>query len=86
VASAIKIGMLPPLPAERFLQVGNAAGVGAKLALVSKKQRQLAEEVARKVDYIELINHSNYSRIFAHSLRLCPERNWPRMTKSLVRD
>ncbi|HJX70223.1 MAG TPA: ASKHA domain-containing protein, partial [Dehalococcoidia bacterium] len=70
VASAIKIGMLPSLPAERFLQVGNAAGVGAKLALVSKKQRQLAEEVAHKVDYIELMNHPHYPRTFAHALRL----------------
>lgn len=70
VASAIKIGMLPSLPAERFLQVGNAAGVGAKLALVSKKQRQLAEEVAHKVDYIELMNHPHYPRTFAHALGL----------------
>lgn len=70
VASAIKIGMLPPLPTDRFLQVGNAAGVGARLALVSKKQRQLSEEIARKVNYIELTSHRQYPKIFARALRL----------------
>ncbi|MFC1924714.1 ASKHA domain-containing protein [Chloroflexota bacterium] len=69
VTSAIEIGMLPPLPVDRFLQVGNAAGVGAKLALVSRKQRQLSEEIAQKVQYVELIRHPQYSKIFAHALR-----------------
>jgi MFS family permease len=35
VASAITIGMLPDLPLECFAQVGNAAGIGARLALIS---------------------------------------------------
>jgi len=70
VASAIKIGMLPTLPIERFLQVGNAAGVGAKLALISKKQRELASDIAHKVNYIELVNSPQYPKIFANALRL----------------
>ena len=37
VSSAIDIGMLPSLPLERFQQVGNAAGIGARLALVSAR-------------------------------------------------
>lgn len=40
VTSAITIGMLPSLPLERFIQVGNAAGTGAKLALVSSDKRK----------------------------------------------
>jgi uncharacterized 2Fe-2S/4Fe-4S cluster protein (DUF4445 family) len=50
VSSAIVIGMFPPLPLERFNQVGNAAGMGAKLALVSKEQRAKAAEIARQVE------------------------------------
>ncbi len=69
VNSAIKIGMLPPLPAERFCQVGNAAGVGAKLALISKKQRELASDIAKRVNYIELVNYPQYPRLFAHAIR-----------------
>lgn len=48
VASAIEIGMFPPLPLNRFNQVGNAAGVGAKFALISNKNRIIAEEIAKK--------------------------------------
>ena len=38
VASAIAVGMLPALPLDRFRQVGNAAGMGAKLALISRSK------------------------------------------------
>jgi uncharacterized 2Fe-2S/4Fe-4S cluster protein (DUF4445 family) len=69
VKSAIRIGMFPPLPRERFTQVGNAAGVGARLALVSKEQRGIAEDIARKVEYVELLNYQGYSRAFATAIK-----------------
>lgn len=52
--SAITIGMLPPLPLERFAQVGNAAGVGVRMALASTKLRQRARRLAAQCRYIEL--------------------------------
>jgi uncharacterized 2Fe-2S/4Fe-4S cluster protein (DUF4445 family) len=70
VASAIAIGMLPPLPLERFRQVGNAAGMGAKLALISGPQRAEAEALARRVGYIELATVPQFSRTFAQSMFL----------------
>ncbi|MFC1913207.1 ASKHA domain-containing protein [Chloroflexota bacterium] len=54
ISSAIAIGMLPPLPSERFRQVGNAAGIGAKLALVSCSKRREAQTIASRVRYLEL--------------------------------
>ena len=36
VQSAVTIGMFPKLPLERFVQVGNAAGMGARMALISR--------------------------------------------------
>lgn len=54
VRSAITLGMFPPLPLERFVQVGNAAGIGAKMVLLSEKKRKEAEEIASKATYIEL--------------------------------
>lgn len=77
VPAAITIALLPPLPTDRFIQVGNAAGVGAKLALISKEQRKLAIEIARKVEYVELTNHKGYPKLFSNAIRLSPERNWP---------
>lgn len=68
VTSAIKIGMFPSIPLDRFCQVGNAAGVGAKLALISKKNRIIAEEIANRVKYIELSVHPKFTHEFSRSL------------------
>ena len=54
VTSAIVTGMLPSLPIERFSQVGNAAGVGAKLALISSSKRKEAQRIASRIHYLEL--------------------------------
>ncbi len=70
VSSAVKIGMFPELPMERFTQVGNAAGAGARQLLLSKKQRRLAESIARQVRYIELSTYPNFTNIFSRSLFL----------------
>jgi uncharacterized 2Fe-2S/4Fe-4S cluster protein (DUF4445 family) len=70
VASAITIGMLPRLPLDRFRQVGNAAGMGAKLALVSRSKRAEAQALASRVDYIELATVPQFARTFAQALYL----------------
>jgi hypothetical protein len=54
VSSAVTIGMLPSLPLQRFVQVGNAAGMGAKLALISSSKRTEAQDIALKAHYLEL--------------------------------
>jgi uncharacterized 2Fe-2S/4Fe-4S cluster protein (DUF4445 family) len=64
VASAVAIGMLPSLPLERFRQVGNAAGMGAKLALISLKFRARAEAIASRVGYIELASNPSFQPTF----------------------
>ena len=64
VASAITIGMLPSLPLNRFRQVGNAAGMGAKLALISLSKRGEAQSIASQVSYIELASAPNFMQTF----------------------
>jgi uncharacterized 2Fe-2S/4Fe-4S cluster protein (DUF4445 family) len=56
--------MLPSLPLDRFQQVGNAAGMGAKLALISLKKRAEAQDLASQVKYIELANAPNFNQTF----------------------
>lgn len=68
--SAIQVGMLPPLPLGRFSQVGNAAGAGARQMLVSLQQRELAGEIVRRVDYLELSAHRAFTTQFARALIL----------------
>jgi uncharacterized 2Fe-2S/4Fe-4S cluster protein (DUF4445 family) len=67
VASAVAIGMLPSLPLNRFRQVGNAAGMGAKLALISLKSRTQAEAIASKVSYIELASSPKFEQVFVQA-------------------
>lgn len=67
--SAVTIGMLPDLPEEHIRQVGNAAGMGAKIALISGSKRVEAQEIARSVRYIELAAAPGFSRIFADSMK-----------------
>ena len=67
VESAIAIGMLPPLQRERFRQVGNAAGTGARLALVSQKKRREAAATASRIRYVELAAISEFNLKFAES-------------------
>jgi uncharacterized 2Fe-2S/4Fe-4S cluster protein (DUF4445 family) len=73
VASAIEIGMLPALDLDRFRQVGNAAGRGATLALVSREKRLQAQAIARRVEYIELASYPNFMNIFARAMYLGQE-------------
>ena len=64
VANAVKVGMFPPLPLDRYRQVGNAAGEGARRMLVSTEQRQLAGQFIRRVEYIELTATPQFTNAF----------------------
>jgi uncharacterized 2Fe-2S/4Fe-4S cluster protein (DUF4445 family) len=68
VSSAVSIGMLPALPLDRFRQVGNAAGMGAKLALVSCSKRAEAQVIARRIGYIELATAPRFMQHFAQAM------------------
>jgi uncharacterized 2Fe-2S/4Fe-4S cluster protein (DUF4445 family) len=70
VGSARAIGMFPPLPLNRFDQVGNAAGIGAKLALLSRRCRDVAEEIAGRVEYIELTTDARFSSAYMDAMSL----------------
>jgi uncharacterized 2Fe-2S/4Fe-4S cluster protein (DUF4445 family) len=70
VESGMEIGMFPRLPRERFVQVGNAAGTGARMALLSKGRREQAVRLARQVTYVELTAEASFSSIYAKSMRL----------------
>jgi uncharacterized 2Fe-2S/4Fe-4S cluster protein (DUF4445 family) len=68
--SAVRIGMFPPIPVEKFHQVGNAAGMGAKQMLVSLNERQEAERLAKNINYVELTSLSSFTSLFMEHLYL----------------
>jgi uncharacterized 2Fe-2S/4Fe-4S cluster protein (DUF4445 family) len=56
--------------AGRFRQVGNAAGMGAKLALISNHKRAEAQAIAQRVAYIELATVPGFAQTFAQAMYL----------------
>lgn len=70
VESTIALGMFPPLPAARFSQVGNAAGVGARMALLSKAVREEASKIAARIQYVELTAKRSFTDTYTKALVL----------------
>jgi uncharacterized 2Fe-2S/4Fe-4S cluster protein (DUF4445 family) len=54
VERAITIGMLPDLPMDKFLFLGNTSIMGAYFGLLCDRMLHEAEEIARRMTYIEL--------------------------------
>jgi uncharacterized 2Fe-2S/4Fe-4S cluster protein (DUF4445 family) len=68
IESAVTVGMFPDLPRERFQQVGNAAGTGARQMLVSASRRAVADQIRSRIEYIELTVHPDFERRFTRAL------------------
>jgi uncharacterized 2Fe-2S/4Fe-4S cluster protein (DUF4445 family) len=62
------VGMFPPVPLERFQQVGNAAGVGAKEMLLSQAKRNESFEMTARVRYVELTIFPDFSQRFVDAM------------------
>jgi uncharacterized 2Fe-2S/4Fe-4S cluster protein (DUF4445 family) len=68
IRSAVRIGLIPPLPAERIRYVGNAAALGAQLALVSEPERARAERLARSIEHLSLATHPDFQELFVEAM------------------
>jgi uncharacterized 2Fe-2S/4Fe-4S cluster protein (DUF4445 family) len=72
-SSAKVIGMIPNVPLNIVTSVGNAAGTGARMALVSSRARRICEKISNSVEYVELAAHPDFQSVFMESLRF-PKR------------
>lgn len=66
--SAALIGLFPDCDRENVYAVGNAAGDGARIALLNVDKRDEADYWARRVEYVELTLEPNFNRIFTKAL------------------
>ncbi len=66
--SALTIGLLPQLPPEKIIAVGNAAGDGARMALASKSVRDRAKALPEKVEHLELSTRMDFQDIFVDAM------------------
>ena len=62
------IGMFPEVPVERIREAGNAAGTGARMALISRAKRHEAERIGRSTKYHELAMDEDFARDYAASM------------------
>jgi len=67
--SAKIIGLVPPVDVDRILSVGNTAGEGAKMSLLSFRERQIAFELPDKIEYVELSGRSDFNDSFVSVLQ-----------------
>ncbi len=67
-SSAIRIGLLPSIDAERLRFVGNAAGVGARLALLDHEVLRRGRDLAARAEYVDLAMHPGYQAAFMAAL------------------
>ncbi|GFO60618.1 ferredoxin [Geomonas silvestris] len=69
-----RLGMVPAECLDRAIPIGNSSKAGAIMALLSLKKRALAEQLARRVGYVELSCYPGYDRLFAEALAFPKER------------
>ena len=67
-ASAVRIGLVPKLPVLRIVSAGNVAGEGAKMALLSLRERAGAETLLKEVAYVELSDRPEFNDRFVDQL------------------
>jgi uncharacterized 2Fe-2S/4Fe-4S cluster protein (DUF4445 family) len=67
--SAVRIALLPALSLDKFTYVGNAAHIGAELALLSESERLQAEEIAANIEHVALATRMEYQDLFVHACK-----------------
>ena len=67
--NALRCGLTPQVPLERITSVGNAAGVGARIALVNVVQRRRAERLADRTEHIQLSGSSAFQKAFTRAMQ-----------------
>jgi uncharacterized 2Fe-2S/4Fe-4S cluster protein (DUF4445 family) len=65
---AMAMGLIPDCQLDNVYAVGNAAGDGARMALLNTDKRAEANQMARQVDYIELTVEPDFEKQFATAM------------------
>ena len=66
VAASKRIGLIPNLPEDRIVRIGNAAIEGASIALLSRTKRRELEAMVRGVEHCRLETHPDFFDFFVY--------------------
>jgi len=72
VDAACRIGLVPDLPRDRIVKVGNAALEGAAIALLSVSRRKELEEQVKKIEHVRLETHPHFFDFFVDGCQFHP--------------
>jgi uncharacterized 2Fe-2S/4Fe-4S cluster protein (DUF4445 family) len=72
VDAACRIGLIPDLPRDRIVKVGNAALAGASIVLLSRTRRADLEKIVRRVELVRLEAHPQFFEFFVHGCQFEP--------------
>ena len=64
------MGLFPDCKLDKVFSVGNAAGDGARAALLNREKRSEANWVSRNVEYIELTVESDFQQQFMEAMQI----------------
>jgi len=67
--SALAIGLMPSFPKAELRPVGNAAGSGARFALLSEEMHAYAEKIRKRTEYIELFVRADFQEEFVAAMQ-----------------
>jgi uncharacterized 2Fe-2S/4Fe-4S cluster protein (DUF4445 family) len=73
IESSVKIRLLPELPTERITYMGNAAAVGAQMALLSETERLRSFDLAQKIEHVALAAMPEFQDIFVEGMNFTGE-------------
>jgi uncharacterized 2Fe-2S/4Fe-4S cluster protein (DUF4445 family) len=68
--ASLTLGMFPDVPIDKVVVVGNAAGDGARMALLNKNKRREAEERARWVQFVEIATEPAFEKEFMQAMHI----------------
>ena len=80
--SAVAINLLPPLPLEKITYVGNAALMGAQLALISEVERKRADVLAGEIEHVSLAARPEFQDIFIEAMGFPEDKAVDRLAKT----
>ncbi|MCE3552717.1 ASKHA domain-containing protein [Pseudonocardia sp. RS11V-5] len=67
-SAAVRIGLVPEVALLRIVSAGNVAGEGAKMALLSVRERAAAQALLEEVHYVELSDRADFNDRFVERL------------------
>ncbi len=72
VGAALRLDLLPPVPRDRVSFVGNAAGVGAQMALIDVRARRRMAALRARVEFLDLGDRRALQRRLHAAVAVCP--------------